>query len=747
MTLRPAADRRVRHRDEAPRAVDAHDVAFVALRPARERAFEKRPEFRRLGGLDERHDAPSQQRVAAAAEQRFGREVRGREDALAVERVDRVGGHLDQVPVARVRGGGLVAGAGLVAHVADRRDEPGHGPASANRREAHRDAPLLAVRAQHGAVEAHGLAPHRAGDVPVVLGRERGRHERGQRDTFQRALRSEERGGGGVGELDHAAARGDEDRVGRGLDDEAIALRERVEPGHVVDGHDRAARGVRRGDEVEHLARPRLPYGAAADLAANDRRAQRVAVVHLARLAEEHGVERAADERHALAEPREGGQPSVVSRDEALAVEHRHAAGDRIERRAQLARRVARLLVEPRVDHRERELRGEALEHARVVVGEVRGAVGDRQHADRAVGREQRRRDDLLRQADRPRALLHFRVRRHAVRHDRALFQQRTARVALRDRRVEAERRHRQPFRGDDVQELAAPQRDDRPLRAQDRGGVPERETQHLGQLQREPERRGEIGECLALPLLAEALREEARVHQRRRGGRPERREEVLILAAERGGAVAVHRKHAHDPAPRAQRHREHRGRRPGGEARASGLGDGLGDDRRARGILLEAVAPVQHDARPAALDRPRDDDPGAGDDARDVPRELALDVVAVQRTRERRADLLQALQPLRPAFRERDECLALEDEVVDDLRQRLGQLEQELVQPRIERRRRGAGPPGLVAHPQNRQTRSRSRPNCLGVGAKPRALASRVQSTALDGGSMPPESVSAVVS
>jgi len=42
----------------------------------------------------------------------------------------------------------------------------------------------------------------------------------------------------------------------------------------------------------------------------------------------------------------------------------------------------------------------------------------------------------------------------------------------------------------------------------------------------------------------------------------------------------------------------------------------------------------------------------------------------------------------------------------------------------------------------QNRQSRKRSKPNCLGVGANPRALASREQRTALVGGSIPNEKV-----
>ena len=127
---------------------------------------------------------------------------------------------------------------------------------------------------------------------------------------------------------------------------------------------------------------------------------------------------------------------------------------------------------------------------------------------------------------------------------------------------------------------------------------------------------------------------------------------------------------------------------------------------RRALDVPLGAVAPVQHDGRRAAgFGRARDHDARARDHAPDVARKLALDVVAIERAIERRADLLESLQPLE-----------------------------------------GAGP-HRVAHAQNRQTLNKSTPNCRGVGAKPRALALLVQSTALVGGSIPPDSVSTEVS
>ena len=104
-------------------------------------------------------------------------------------------------------------------------------------------------------------------------------------------------------------------------------------------------------------------------------------------------------------------------------------------------------------------------------------------------------------------------------------------------------------------------------------------------------------------------------------------------------------------------------------------------------------------------IGRARNHDARARDHAGDVTRKLAFDVVAVERAGQRRADLLELLQPLEGAGGHR------------------------------------------VAHAQNRQIRNRSTPNCRGVGAKPRALASLVQSTALVGGSMPPDSVSTEVS
>ncbi len=199
-----------------------------------------------------------------------------------------------------------------------------------------------------------------------------------------------------VRELDRARARGDQDRVRRRLHDQTVTLGERVEFRDVVDRHHRTARGVRRRDNVEDLPRPRLartvprptwrrtiavPSGSCSSSSRGSRRstAKSARPMSGSPLSRPENKASRALCRVMNPSPSSTAMPPAIASNAALS-----------------SRGVARLLVEARIHHRQRELRREAFRDAGVFVGEVIVAVGNAQHADRSIGRrKQRRCDDL----------------------------------------------------------------------------------------------------------------------------------------------------------------------------------------------------------------------------------------------------------------------------------------------------------------------------------------------------------------
>ena len=344
-----------------------------------------------------------------------------------------------------------------------------------------------------------------------------------------------------------------------------------------------------------------------------------------------------------------------MAHDVAFGVEHGHAAGDRVERGAQLARRFARLLVEPRIHHGERELRGEALEHPRIIGAEIRLPVHHRQHADRAVGGEQRRRGDLADAFQRARRIVHGALLDRRITQVRAAVEHPLHRQALVERDVQPlDRRGVGTLCGHHVHIVAAAQHHAAPFAAEDRHRVPQGETEHVGKLQRTAHRAGHRREGLALPLLAQAVGVQRRVRERRRGRGADREEQFLFLDTERTRRAAVYGDDAGELVARHQWDRQHRRsgclRTRGGiaSARASGPGH-FGDGRaRRRGVTLvrhSPTAPVQGDrTRRSILAGARDHHPIAGDDAGDLPGQLVLDVVPVERAGQRRTHFLQSL-------------------------------------------------------------------------------------------------------
>ena len=234
----------------------------------------------------------------------------------------------------------------------------------------------------------------------------------------------------------------------------------------IVDRHHRAARRVRRGDELHELATPGDGNDAASDHPLENSRAERLVRTERPRHAEQRVVEGASFKRRAR-RTRHHGESRVVSHDEPFAVKHRHAARDRVKRSAQFTRRVTGLFVQARIDDRQGELRGKSLQHARVGVGEVGLTVQDRKHADRAVRREQRRGDHLLnvRRVARPRVrtLCLGRV----VHEQGSQVEHGAAAHALRDRHIKPLNRIGDSLRGHHVQVVAAPQRHCRTIGAE----------------------------------------------------------------------------------------------------------------------------------------------------------------------------------------------------------------------------------------------------------------------------------------
>ena len=219
-----------------------------------------------------------------------------------------------------------------------------------------------------------------------------------------------------------------------------------------------------------------------------------------------------------------------------------------------------------------------------------------------------------------------------------------------------------------------------------------QRKPKHIRNPQRGAQRTRDGRQCLALPLFVQTLRKKRRVDECRRGRRTKCVQELLVLGAKRRVA-AVDRDDRHEAVSHREGNREHvhdvtcRGCSGTTHARgARNLAERTKRCGRAVERRLGAVPPMQNGFRTAGLVWSANDDAGAREHARGLARQLAFHFRAVERSRKRNAHLVQELQALGPALRERDEPVALADESVDERGLRPGQVTKQLTQPWVER-------------------------------------------------------------
>ena len=501
-----ASHGRERHRDEPALPVGAHEMQLEPPQVAGHRRLELPLDLRRFHGLKERHVVPPEDRIAPMPGKRLHGRVDGGEQAPGVERDDGIGRGLHQVAVPGIRRGRLVPGHRLVRDVTQGNHEVRHAALVEQRRHAHRHLAAL-VAASHRAVEPRGLAPPRPRDR---LG-PHGRFARGQQaaepHAGQRLRVAEEPDGRGVRELQLALGGRDEDRVGGVLHHQAMPLGERVIVADVIHRHHRAAGRMRRRHELQHLPVPGRAHLGARDLAQQDRLANDALFGEFARLVQDGIVEVAAARAVVVGQAGHRQKARIRPHHPCVGVEHHDPVADGLKRRGHLLLRLGRLLIKPRAGDGHRHLRGELLQHPRVLAIERPFAVNHTENAHGPVRREQRRHHGVpdVRQATRRR--VRVRIGLGVVDDDRPSLARRAARHRRIDRNEHSLQRARASLGRDNLQEILAQEGDVRPITCKERHGVAQREPEHLVRPVGRAQRARQRGQRIALPPLALALR------------------------------------------------------------------------------------------------------------------------------------------------------------------------------------------------------------------------------------------------